>query len=379
MYFVIDLNKISVNKNEPSYCSSECDSKIENGKLKCNCGSDVPIFEWCWNNDNTAVNVLLDSYNLEVTFHPVYSSGTASIKGNKPFLQNRHYYWEIKVISKLYGTDVMVGVGTDKISNCTYSFCSMLGIDDHSYGYSYNGIIQHNKLTRKYGKRFSIGCLVGVHLDMYSGKLEYYLNRKPLGIAFEGLKDKKLYPMACSTAAQSVMKLNCAISQEETLQMLCLKCVQKHPSLYEEYRTIPGLCKYYDRLYFWMVCAVENEEIDKKKEDEDLHLMAIKSSSKSHQNKRLWEYISNKPQKKMTTYRTCSQPQCNVHFSSQPSSSTIADAGGTDEKKDVENEEACKLLYECLSDSDSFHDSDSDTSEEINSIFPVKMLVLQIY
>lgn len=34
--------------------------------------------------------------------------------------------------------------------------------------------------------------------------------------------------------------------------MMCLKGIMKHPSLYNEYKNIPGLSRIYDRQLFWM-------------------------------------------------------------------------------------------------------------------------------
>lgn len=77
----------------------------------------------------------------------------------------------------------MIGVGTNKVQlnsmkNC---FCSFLGRDQESFGYSYLGYIQHSGETRNYGSCFGQGSLVGMHLDTWRGTLEFYLNRKPLG------------------------------------------------------------------------------------------------------------------------------------------------------------------------------------------------------
>lgn len=78
----------------------------------------------------------------------------------------------------------MIGVGTSGLNFLDWrdEFCSLLGIDSHSWGYSYHGNIQHDNLVRKYGSPFGMGSIIGLHLDMCSGTLEYYLNRKPLGI-----------------------------------------------------------------------------------------------------------------------------------------------------------------------------------------------------
>ena len=45
--------------------------------------------------------------NLEVKFHPGYSTGTAAIRGNKLMSKGNHHYWEIKMVTPVYGTDVV--------------------------------------------------------------------------------------------------------------------------------------------------------------------------------------------------------------------------------------------------------------------------------
>lgn len=34
-----------------------------------------------------------------------------------------------------------------------------------------------------YGRPYGLGSIIGVHLDMWKGTLQFYLNRKPLGSA----------------------------------------------------------------------------------------------------------------------------------------------------------------------------------------------------
>ncbi|RZC42891.1 SPRY domain-containing SOCS box protein 3, partial [Asbolus verrucosus] len=235
------------------YCTEKCVNNLIDGKLQCNCG-DSGIYNWIWEKQEDTC-ALLSKDSREVTFHPVYSSGTAALRGSKPFMKNHHHFWEMKMLSNLYGTDVMVGVGTSAIifAEWRYRFFSLLGFDKQSWGYSYNGTVQHDNITRCYGSKFGLGSLIGVHLDMCKGTLEYYLNRKPLGVAFKGLKTYELYPMICSTAAQSAMKMTCATSIEPSLQLSCLQCIVKHPQLYDQFKTIPGLARIYESKFFWML------------------------------------------------------------------------------------------------------------------------------
>lgn len=91
-----------------SYCSGKCyPSLIKYGKLDCNCGEDIHAYEWHWQKEEESNNTVISNGDREVLFHPVYSSGTAAVRGNSPFKKNLHYYWEIKMISNLYGTDIV--------------------------------------------------------------------------------------------------------------------------------------------------------------------------------------------------------------------------------------------------------------------------------
>lgn len=77
----------------------------------------------------------------------------------------------------------MVGVGTAnaELDNASELFCALLGRDQESWGFSYKGYLQHNGKVCKYGTTFGQDNLVGIHLDTWSGTLQFFLNRKPLG------------------------------------------------------------------------------------------------------------------------------------------------------------------------------------------------------
>jgi hypothetical protein len=44
-----------------------------------------------------------------------------------------------------------------------------------------SGTIQHMGKMQPYGPPYGHGSIIGVHLDMWKGTLQFYLNRKPLG------------------------------------------------------------------------------------------------------------------------------------------------------------------------------------------------------
>lgn len=79
----------------------------------------------------------------------------------------------------------MIGIGTSKVdlTGITQKFCSLLGQDQESWGYSYKGFLQHGGKRRKYTQScFIKGNVIGVHLDTWNGTLQYFSNRKPLGM-----------------------------------------------------------------------------------------------------------------------------------------------------------------------------------------------------
>lgn len=55
-----------------------------------------------------------------------------------------------------------------------------------------------------------------------------------VGIAFQGLQGKKLYPMVSSTAAQSGMKLIQAVSFSTSLQFMCCQVLRRLVPLHQD-------------------------------------------------------------------------------------------------------------------------------------------------
>nr|XP_031833860.1 SPRY domain-containing SOCS box protein 3-like isoform X4 [Nomia melanderi]XP_031833861.1 SPRY domain-containing SOCS box protein 3-like isoform X4 [Nomia melanderi] len=163
----------------------------------------------------------------------------------------------------------MIGVGTDKVdmNSRKNDFCSFLGLDQESFGFSYRGYIQYDGKKRKYGCCFDQDSLVGVHLNTWNGTLEFFHNRKSLGIAFTGLKDTMLYPMVCSTAAQSKMRLSHCSSTPVSLQMECLTALK---SSQREYllKMFPGLCYLFENIFADILKA----DLDDSDDDDDDNL-----------------------------------------------------------------------------------------------------------
>ncbi|XP_038156912.1 SPRY domain-containing SOCS box protein 3 isoform X1 [Cyprinodon tularosa] len=180
------------------------------------------VFDWVWDEHCKSSGASLSCDNRKVSFHSDYSCGTAAIRGTRELSEGQHY-WEVKMTSPVYGTDVMVGVGTSEVNldKFKYSFGSLLGHDEDSWGLSYTGLLQHKGDKVKFSPRFGQGSIIGVHLDTWHGTLTFYKNRHCIGVAATRLQSKKFYPMVCSTAAKSSMKVICASYTPTSLQYLC--------------------------------------------------------------------------------------------------------------------------------------------------------------
>lgn len=149
----------------------------------------------------------------------------------------------------------MVGVGTDRVDTLAYkySFVSALGLDDQSWGFSYRGIAQHDGLSRYYGQKFGAGSILGIHLDLFRGTIEFYLNRTPLGVAFKGLPvdgSKTYYPMVCATSAKSSVKLLNSSSFPECLQYQAMRSISRNPATLNELQKYPGRLQYNEDLWY---------------------------------------------------------------------------------------------------------------------------------
>ncbi|KAJ9578603.1 hypothetical protein L9F63_005180, partial [Diploptera punctata] len=178
----------------------------------------------------------------------------------------------------------MIGVGTRNVDllGATHNFCSLLGCDEESWGYSYLGSIQHKGIKVTYGQPFGCGSIVGVHLDMWKGTLQFYLNRKPLGVAYTSLRGKTLYPMVCSTTAKTSMRITYSTSASSSLQLMCLKTISSNPKVIKMLRTIPFLRSQVDREYWWLIPPgnedIENDDCKSSclnSEDDNSHMLSV--------------------------------------------------------------------------------------------------------
>ncbi|XP_030626055.1 SPRY domain-containing SOCS box protein 3 [Chanos chanos] len=213
-----------------SFCRCPAQTEVSSPQvnaytLDCLCGEEEQSYDWVWDEECKSTAAFLSCSNRKVNFHTEYSCGTAAIRGSKELGEGQHY-WEIKMTSPVYGTDMMVGIGTREVNLDQYrhSFCSLLGTDGDSWGLSYTGLLHHKGSKVNFSSRFGQGSIIGVHLDTWHGTLTFYKNRRCIGVAATHLQKKRFYPMVCSTAAKSSMKVIRSCSSPTSLQYLC--CLQ---------------------------------------------------------------------------------------------------------------------------------------------------------
>ncbi|XP_050536308.1 SPRY domain-containing SOCS box protein 3-like [Daktulosphaira vitifoliae] len=200
--------------------------------------------EWSWDHLEATTDVIIADDSFNIIVHPNSSRGTGAVRGNIPFIPGQIYYWEIEVNGSHTATDMIVGVGTKdfNLKSSEDKYCSLIGSDNKSWGYSYTGVKQHDGKRKAYGLRFDKEkTLIGVRLDMWRGTLEFFHNRNPLGVAYEKLnKENLLYPMVCSTACRTQFTVKYCRSLPVNLQLLCLQVLDSStdsimpPGLFKE-------------------------------------------------------------------------------------------------------------------------------------------------
>ncbi|KAF6734715.1 SPRY domain-containing SOCS box protein 3 [Oryzias melastigma] len=221
------------------------------------CEDEDHILDWVWDEQYKSSGAFLSGDSRKVSFHSDYSCGTAAIRGHKELSEGQHY-WEVKMTSPVYGTDMMVGIGTSEVNldKFKYSFGSLLGHDEDSWGLSYTGLLQHKGDKVKFSPRFGQGSIIGVHLDTWHGTLSFYHNRQFIGVAATNLQNKKFYPMVCSTAAKSSMKVVRACYTPTSLQYLCCARLRRMlpccPDVVGALELPPGLRTLLQTQLFWI-------------------------------------------------------------------------------------------------------------------------------
>jgi len=187
---------------------------------------------WAWNRHDKSHEVkVIGPRSQTVHFHPNWSNGTAGIRGTK-VLNHGIHYWEVIISQRLFGTSMMIGIGTKQARVHVDAFVNLLGEDANSWGISHKGLLWHAGKWRQYTKSFRENetTRIGVLVDWPQGTLTYYKDGQSLGVAFTGLNrlQQDVFPFVCSTAAKTEMSLGVTLRGFDSLQDRCRAVIAQH-------------------------------------------------------------------------------------------------------------------------------------------------------
>jgi len=159
-----------------------------------------------WNPDDRSLNIFIkDDDAMTIHRHPVAQS-TDCIRGRVGYTRGLHV-WEIHWNARYRGTHAVVGVATKDAPLHSVGYQSLVGANSESWGWDLgrNRLYHDSKINPDVpyppkalegtGENFVVPDRFLVILDMDEGKLSYMVDGQYLGIAFSGLKGKRLYPI----------------------------------------------------------------------------------------------------------------------------------------------------------------------------------------
>lgn len=157
-----------------------------------------------WNADDRSLNIFVkDDDKLTFHRHPVAQS-TDCIRGKVGYTKGMHV-WELYWSTRQRGTHAVVGVATKDAPLHSVGYQSLVGNNDLSWGWdlgrnklyhdSKNNVGVTYPALLKPDETFIVPDKFLVVLDMDEGTLAFVVDGQYLGIAFRGLKGRKLHPI----------------------------------------------------------------------------------------------------------------------------------------------------------------------------------------
>jgi len=188
-------------------------------------------YVWVWGSEapDAPASVQLSDEQTMALFHTGGSVGCSAVRGPQPLVRNMEHYFEVQMNPPYHGMARMVGVGTKfaLMETIGYNFQPLIGRDSNSWGVNYTGKIRHNGVEENYADTGDIlesseALTIGVLYDAHLGIISFQVNGKQYGTAFTGVPIMfDIYPMACSTAGNSSIKLVRSWSEVASLRCIC--------------------------------------------------------------------------------------------------------------------------------------------------------------
>ncbi|KAI1301772.1 Protein gustavus [Halotydeus destructor] len=157
-----------------------------------------------WSPDDRSLNIFVKEDD-KLTFHrhPVAQS-TDCIRGKVGYARGLHV-WELVWNTRQRGTHAVVGVGTAEAPLHSQGYHSLIGANTESWGWDLGRNKLYHDVKNTPGatypanlgsdETFIVPDSFLVVLDMDEGNLSFVVDGQYLGVAFSGLKGKKLYPI----------------------------------------------------------------------------------------------------------------------------------------------------------------------------------------
>ncbi|XP_064008819.1 SPRY domain-containing SOCS box protein 4 isoform X2 [Pogoniulus pusillus] len=157
-----------------------------------------------WNNEDRSLNIFVKEDD-KLTFHrhPVAQS-TDCIRGKVGYTRGLHV-WQIHWPTRQRGTHAVVGVSTAEAPLHSVGYTSLVGSNSESWGWDLGRNKLYHNCKNQPGvtypvflepdESFVLPDSLLVVLDMDEGTLSFMVDGQYLGVAFRGLKGKKLYPI----------------------------------------------------------------------------------------------------------------------------------------------------------------------------------------
>jgi len=159
-----------------------------------------------WNPDDRSLNIFVKELDpLTLHRHPVAQS-TDCIRTKMAYTKGIHL-WELSWNSRQRGTHAIIGMSGGKTALHCVGYQSLIGSSDESWGWDLgrNRACHNTKNSNipppvyprmlKADETFVVPDNFMMCLDMDEGTLSFMADGQFLGVAFRGLRGKKLYPI----------------------------------------------------------------------------------------------------------------------------------------------------------------------------------------
>uniref|UniRef100_A0A8C2NRK1 B30.2/SPRY domain-containing protein n=1 Tax=Capra hircus TaxID=9925 RepID=A0A8C2NRK1_CAPHI len=208
-----------------------------------------------WNPEDRSLNVFVkDDDRLTFHRHPVAQS-TDGIRGKVGHARGLHA-WQIHWPARQRGTHAVVGVATARAPLHSVGYTALVGSDAESWGWDLGRSRLYHDGKNRPGvaypaflgpeEAFALPDSLLVVLDMDEGTLSFVVDGQYLGVAFRGLKGKKLYPVVsavwghCEVTMRYINGLDHAFPSEPPEKPVSVRIVPSDVSCVPGFKSTAG-------------------------------------------------------------------------------------------------------------------------------------------